>query len=281
MSHANKKPDKVLRAVMPVIPAKAGIQQVASRALREISSSSIRQAKPALIRGTEGVSLTIRNSKNEQTNPFGCAAQPNIKQAVPVFVDLNQNFRIKYTMARIQKPPPGRLVVSIIYSSMDALADAVSALEKKFGRVQFETLEIPCHQPEEYFEEMGDSLLRRFYSFDKQVPRDTLPALKASCYKLEPRFSDTVDGYHFRTVNIDPGILTPSALVMASHKEYNHRVYLRDGVWAEMSLIYAHDKFCRLPWTNPDFCNDEAVDFFERVRETFEIIEPAREAINS
>jgi hypothetical protein len=182
-------------------------------------------------------------------------------------------------MARIQKPPPGRLVVSIIYSSMDALADGVKALEKRFGRVQYETLEIPCSEADEYSEEMGTDLLRRFYSFDSSVPRDSLPSLKAACYKIEPKFSDTVDGYHFRTINIDPGILTPSALVMASHKEFNHRIYLRDGVWGEMALMYAHSKFCRLPWTNPDFCCDEAVDFFERVRGTFEIIEPAQEVL--
>ncbi|UCG62198.1 MAG: DUF4416 family protein [Candidatus Zixiibacteriota bacterium] len=181
-------------------------------------------------------------------------------------------------MARILKPPPGRLVVSIIYSSMDALADSVKTLEKRFGRVQYETLEIPCAQRDEYKEEMGEELLRRFYSFESPVARDTLPALKAACYKIEPKFSDTVEDYHFRTVNIDPGILTPSTLVMASHKEYNHRVYIRDGVYAEIALIHAHGKFCRLPWTNPDFCADEAIDFFERVRSTFEIIEPAEPA---
>jgi len=184
-------------------------------------------------------------------------------------------------MARIQKPPPGRLVVSIIYSSMDALADAVKALEKRFGRVQYETLEIPCAEADDYREEMGDDLLRRFYSFETEVARDSLPALKAACYKIEPKFSDTVDDYHFRTVNIDPGIMTPSALVMASHKEYNHRVYLRDGVYAEIALIFAHDKFCRLPWTIPDFCADEAIDFFERVRSSFEIIQPAEEISKS
>lgn len=180
-------------------------------------------------------------------------------------------------MARIQKPPPGRLIVSIIYSSMDALADSVKTLERRFGRVQFETLEIPCASTSEYREEMGENLLRRFYSFENLVSRDSLPALKAACYKIEPKFSDTVDEYNFRTANIDPGILTPSTLVMASHKEYNHRVYLSDGVYAELTLIYAHNKFCRLPWTNPDFCHDEAIDFFLRVRSSFEIIEPEHE----
>lgn len=177
-------------------------------------------------------------------------------------------------MARIVKPPPGRLVVSIIYASMDALAEAVSALEKKFGKVQFETLEIECEQAKRYSEEMGDVLSRRFYSFEKMVSREALPQIKASCHKIEPQFADTVDDYHFRTVNIDPGILTPTTLVMASHREKSHRIYLCNGVYGEIALIHAHGGFCRLPWTQSDFCDDEAITFFDRVRETFELIKP-------
>lgn len=183
-------------------------------------------------------------------------------------------------MARIQKPPPGRLIVSIIYSSMDALAEAVKALEKRFGRVQCETMEVSCYEADDYREEMGDNLLRRFLSFEKEVPLDSLPFLKAICHKIEPRFSDIVEDYSFRTVNIDPGILTPSNVVMASHKEYNHRIYLQDGVYAEIALIYARGRYLRLPWTNPDYCNDEAINFFNRVRQSFEILEPKQEALN-
>lgn len=177
-------------------------------------------------------------------------------------------------MARIQKPPPAKLIVSIIYSSMDALAECISNLEKKFGRVMSETLEIKCEQEAKYREEMGENLVRRFYAFEADIPRDALPQIKSICHKLEPDFSDTIDDYHFRTVNIDPGILTPSALVMASHKEAGHKIYLKDGVFAEVSMIYAHGGFYRLPWTNSDFCDDEAIQFFEEVRNSFDILEP-------
>ena len=169
--------------------------------------------------------------------------------------------------------------MSVVYCSMDALADAVSALEKRYGRVQFETLEIECCEADNYREEMGDNLLRRFISFEKEVSRDALVDIKAACHKIEPQFSDIVDDYTFRTVNIDPGILTVSNVVMASHKEYNHRIYLRDGVFAELVLVHAHGRYVRLPWTNPDYFCDEAIDFFERVRSSFEIIEPAQEAL--
>ncbi|MBU8933798.1 MAG: DUF4416 family protein [candidate division Zixibacteria bacterium] len=173
-------------------------------------------------------------------------------------------------MARIQKPPPGRLVVSIIYSSLDALADSLRVIERKFSRVECETIEIPCSTQDRYREEMGDNLQRRIFSFEQPVPVDSLPEIKANCHKIEPMFSDCVRDFHFRTVNIDPGILTPDKLVMASHREYNHRLYLGNGVFGQIELIHSQGQFMRLPWTNPDFCHSEAMDLFNRVRESFD-----------
>jgi hypothetical protein len=176
-------------------------------------------------------------------------------------------------MARIQKPHPGRLIISTIYSSMDALADSLRALERRFGRVQYETIEIETSLASEYREEMGDGLMRRFFSFEKPVARASLPELKGICHKIEPLFADNMGDFVFRTVNIDPGILTPDSLVMASHREYNHRLYLRDGVFAEVALIYSRGRFMRLPWTVADYYDNEAIEFFKRVRDSFELVE--------
>jgi len=176
-------------------------------------------------------------------------------------------------MARIQKPPPGRLIISIIYSSLDAVADALKVLERRFGTVQFETIEIPSGDALTYKEEMGEHLYRRFFSFEQLVSRDTLSEIKNTCHRIEPLFADHVDDYIFRTVNIDPGILTSDNLVMTSHREYNHRIYLKDGVFAEIVLVFAKGSFRRLPWTGVDFCHIEAIDFFRRVRSSFELLE--------
>ena len=172
-------------------------------------------------------------------------------------------------MARIKQPPPGKLIVSIIYSSLDALSDSLNALERKFGKIQYETLEVECEQAPLYAEEMGSKLSRRFFSFVNDISRDTLPSVKATCYKIEAQFSDNIDNFHFRTVNIDPGLLTPTTLVIASHKEESHKVYLKDGVYGEIVMIYAHGGFCRLPWTKSDFCDEETIAFLDRVKATF------------
>ena len=100
------------------------------------------------------------------------------------------------------------------------------------------------------------------------------------CHKIEPQFADVVDDFLFRTVNIDPGILTPTTLVMASHREFSHRIYLKDGVYGEMTLIYSRGQFMRMPWTNSDYCDDEAISFFNRVRDPFDVPNPAQQALS-
>jgi hypothetical protein len=154
---------------------------------------------------------------------------------------------------------------------VDALADSLSRLERRFGPVQFETMDLPCSEEKRYVEEMGANLMRRFFSFEQLVPRDSLPALKKTCTKIESMYADHVEGHFFRTVNVDPGILTPDNLVMATHHEYNHRIYLSDGVFAEMQLVHSRGQFVRLPWTGADYCHEEAIEFFLRVRESFSL----------
>jgi hypothetical protein len=175
-------------------------------------------------------------------------------------------------MGRILTPPPGKLIVSAIYGHIDAVADALKLLEKQFGRIQFETLDIPYTDTEKYAEEMGNGLQRRFFSFEREARRDSLPDIKPALTRIEEQLGDRVDDYTFRTVNLDPGILTPANLTMASNREYNYRIYLGKGVFADIQLIWARGQFTRLPWTNPDFYHDEAIDFFVRARETFDLV---------
>jgi hypothetical protein len=104
------------------------------------------------------------------------------------------------------------------------------------------------------------------------VPRDRLSDLKRICRKVEAGFADQVDDFLFRTVNIDPGIMTPDNVIMASSQGHHYRVYLTAGVFAQIELIWSRGRFVRLPWTNPDFTHAEAVDFFERVRDTFDLV---------
>jgi hypothetical protein len=171
-------------------------------------------------------------------------------------------------MGRIKKPLPGKLIVSVIYSSLGAMNDATIDIEKKFGHVEFETDEIDFLHTTYYLEEMGDNLKRKFFAFSRLVERDQLPSIKIWTNKLEEKYGENVGDFVFRKVNLDPGIITPANLVLATTKDYAHRIYLRDGIFAEVTLIYEKKKFRPLPWTYPDYTEPEALEFFSRVRET-------------
>jgi len=171
-------------------------------------------------------------------------------------------------MGRIKKPLPGKLILSIIFSSHEAALEAVKDMEKKFGRVEFESDIIPFLHTTYYREEMGDDLQRKFFSFRENVDRDRLPDLKLFTNKIEAKYGEKVDDFIFRKVNLDPGILTLSGLALASTKDYSHRIYLRDGIFAEITLLYEKGQFRALPWTYPDYIEPEIIEILTKARDT-------------
>nr|MBN2277450.1 DUF4416 family protein [candidate division Zixibacteria bacterium] len=171
-------------------------------------------------------------------------------------------------MGRIKTPLPGRLILSIIYASVGAMHDAVLEIEKKYGHVELETDEIEFLHTKYYREEMGDNLKRKFFAFEKTVDRDSLADIKLWTNKLEEKYGEKVGDFVFRKINLDPGIMTHANLCLATTKDYAHRVYLKNGIFGEVTLIFQNKKFKSLPWTYPDYTEPEALDFFIRVRET-------------
>lgn len=170
-------------------------------------------------------------------------------------------------MGRIGKPFPGKLILSAIFSDQDALDGAIAEMEKKYGRIDFETDIIPFLHTTYYREEMGDDLKRKFFSFEKKTERNKLADIKIFTNKIEGKYGEVVDDFVFRKVNLDPGIISPANLVLASTKDYAHRIYLDKGIYAEVTLLYIKKKFTPLPWTYPDYTEPEILDFFTRVRE--------------
>jgi hypothetical protein len=67
-------------------------------------------------------------------------------------------------------------------------------------------------------------------------------------------------------MNLDPGYIAPSKLVLASTKDYSHRIHLSDGIYAEVTLLYSRGRWKELEWTYPDYRTVAYHDFFTRVR---------------
>ena len=114
-----------------------------------------------------------------------------------------------------------------------------------------------------YYEpEMGEPLKKRLVAFRRLIPAETLPDIKLATNQIENRFR--VGGK--RRVNLDPGYIAPAKLVLATTKDYDHRVYLGRGIFGDLHLRY-RQKHCQpLEWTYPDYRETFVLEFFEKVR---------------
>jgi hypothetical protein len=165
-------------------------------------------------------------------------------------------------MGEITRPKKVNLIAGLLAGDDTALSRAADALRKAFGPTDFESGPIDFNHTSYYSREMGPALKRRFLGFEKPVSPEGICAVKASTNRIEKRLSSGLN----RTVNIDPGYLDLSRLVLFTTKDYSHRIYLGRGIFAEVTLIYRDNTFNALPWTYPDYRTAGYIDIFNRIR---------------
>jgi hypothetical protein len=137
------------------------------------------------------------------------------------------------------KKPGAMPFVGALYRQEEAYRAAMEGLKSLFGPVLMETEAIPWEYSLYYREELGWPISRRFAFFGTLVNEEELPDVKLRTISLEAALSR--EGR--RTVNLDPGYLTPAKVVLASTKDYSHRIYLDRGIYAEVTLIFMKGRF--------------------------------------
>lgn len=168
-------------------------------------------------------------------------------------------------MGKIAPSKPVKLIVGFIFNDNDSFAKAKSILTGYFGRIDFESGLIPFNTTNYYREELGDSLSRVFISFVKLIKPQQIAKIKVLTNKIEEKLSRD----NKRSVNIDPGYLNLAKLVLASTKDYVHRIYLDQGIYAEITLFYQDKSFQDWKWTYPDFRSKELIGMFNQIRELY------------
>jgi hypothetical protein len=120
---------------------------------------------------------------------------------------------------------------------------------------------------------MGAGLKKVFFAFQRPFDPAELVEVKlltnrwevecvtachwqSQCHPIEPR-----------PLNLDPGYLTPAKLVLASTKDFAHRIYLSRGIFAEITLQYRHHRWQHHPFTFPDYRREDYQQFFTACRE--------------
>ncbi|MBI5970715.1 MAG: DUF4416 family protein [Deltaproteobacteria bacterium] len=158
-----------------------------------------------------------------------------------------------------------KLAVSLVAADEGLFMRAIEALSSRFGQMDFLSETSPFDRTDYYEEEFGGGLKRRFVSFEDLVPPDGggLAQIKLFTNGVEDEF--LAPGGK-RRINIDPGIVSLERFVLATCKNFTHRIYLKDGVWADLTLIYTARGFKDLPWTYPDYRVDVMKSWLRQIR---------------
>jgi endonuclease IV len=169
-------------------------------------------------------------------------------------------------MGSSKAPTAVKLITALITGRQDLISETTDSLEALFkNTVERKSPVIDFSFTDYYRDEMGPALKRVLLSFEKPVPLEGLYATKIGTNDLESRFSESGK----RRINIDPGYLDLAKVVLFSTKDYNHRIYLSGGIYAEVTLFYRNNTFNGWPWTYPDYKTKEYIDFFNLVREDY------------
>ena len=168
-------------------------------------------------------------------------------------------------MGKIRKYNRVKLVIGLIYSDEVVFLKAKEKLRRKFGKIDFESAALDFNYTDYYEPEMGTGLKRKFISFRKLIPISGLYSIKLYTSRLESGFL-SVSG---RKINIDPGYVDLAKLVLASTKDYAHRIYLRKGIFAEITLSYRGNSFSPNQWTYPDYRSQEYIGIFNQIRKLY------------
>lgn len=168
-------------------------------------------------------------------------------------------------MGSSRKHQSVKLIAGFIFKQDYIYLKAKAFLEKYFGGIDFESQALPFVHTDYYNKELGEDLKRRFIGFKKLINPKDLPRIKILTNKIEKKLSL----HNNRRINIDPGYLDLAKLVLASTKDYRHRIYLNKGIFAEVTLFYQEKTFSPWEWTYPDYKTPEYIKIFNQIREIY------------
>ncbi|MBN1273617.1 MAG: DUF4416 family protein [Candidatus Aminicenantes bacterium] len=161
-----------------------------------------------------------------------------------------------------------KLICGIIASREDIFQTIRTKLEKHWGEIDGESFCYPFDFTDYYEKQMGKGLKRKFYSFKDLIKPDGLARLKILTNRIEKEMKNSRKS-ELRVVNIDPGYLTASALILATAKDFAHRVPLEKGIYAHIEFLFGKKEVRLLEWTYPDYRNKKIQDFFLDVRKKY------------
>ncbi len=166
-------------------------------------------------------------------------------------------------MGRPKEPEAAKLFMSLIALESEIFHQGVKDLRSIFGESDALSERLPFDFTDYYTREMGRPLFRRFITFERLISIPSLPDIKQATHRLEEKYAVHSGN---RRLNIDPGYICLEHVILATTKGYTHRPYLRDGIYADLTLIYRNKSFQPLEWTYPDYRQEGVITLFNQFR---------------
>ena len=169
-------------------------------------------------------------------------------------------------MSLPQEPKPGKLVIGIFMKDRLLFETLALDLTTSFGALDMVSSWLPFNYTTYYKAEMGEPLFRRLLTFKTLIDQGELASIKIATNRLEKSYLQNGR----RRVNIDPGYLVHERFVLASGKNFSHRIYIGNRIYADLTLVYQHGGFKELPWTYPDYADEPILSFLELIRDKYD-----------
>ena len=171
-------------------------------------------------------------------------------------------------MGTLGLPAPVKLFSGVLVADAGLVPLVEDRLVDAFGPIDHRSDLLPFEFTDYYADQMGDFVERILFSFESLVDGGTLASVKRETNLLEHRPWPLATPVP-RPVNIDPGYIEQAKVVLASTKNFYHRVYLRDGVFGEVTMHFRNNTFQFFPWTYPDYKSRDYQQFFVRMRQIY------------
>jgi hypothetical protein len=161
-------------------------------------------------------------------------------------------------MASAKEYPLAIAFCAIMFCGKDLYEEALKHLENELGEAAKISDEVDFSEKTDYYEdEMGKNIKKIYIVFKNPIKREYLSDLKLKTNEIERIFAK--DGK--RRINLDPGYITKDKLVLASAKDYFHRIAIGGGIFAETTVHFsANDKIRRFSWTYGDYLIPQVQD---------------------
>ena len=158
-----------------------------------------------------------------------------------------------------------KLVLSLFSSDKLLIDGVIKRLEDVSGPTDRISPWLLFDRTRYYEKEMGWPLHRRFVSFKRLIRPEEIIDIKLKAVEMENEYLR--DGN--RLINIDPGYISLERLILATGKNYTHRVYMSRGIYADLTLIFNKGSFRPLEWTYMDYSDPMTIAYFNDERERY------------